>query len=61
MDEPRFQENHRGNVLTPKYSDVGTGIVQAPNGSYYITQDFVATPSRPHTSENGLGAVNQTR
>jgi len=61
MDEPRFQKNHRANVLNTKYTDVGIGIVQAPNGSYYITQDFIATPTRPHTSGNGLGAVNQTR
>jgi uncharacterized protein YkwD len=61
MNEPRFQENHRANVLNAKYTDVGIGIVQAPNGSYYITQDFIATPTRPHTSGNGLGAVNQTR
>ena len=44
MDEPRFQKNHRGNILNPAYTDVGIGIVQAPNGDLYITQDFVATP-----------------
>ena len=43
MNEPRFQQNHRGNILNPKYTDVGIGIVQAPNGDLYITQDFVAT------------------
>ncbi|HXH48445.1 MAG TPA: CAP domain-containing protein [Terriglobia bacterium] len=42
MDEPRFQQNHRGNILNPEYTDVGIGIVQAPNGDLYITQDFVA-------------------
>lgn len=46
MDEPRFQSNHRGNILDPKYTDVGIGIVQAPNGDLYITQDFAAIPSR---------------
>ena len=43
MNEPRFQQNHRGNILNPEYTDVGIGIVQAPNGDLYITQDFVAT------------------
>jgi uncharacterized protein YkwD/photosystem II stability/assembly factor-like uncharacterized protein len=42
MDEPRFQKNHRGNILNPEYTEVGIGIVQAPNGDLYITQDFVA-------------------
>jgi len=42
MDEPRFQNNHRGNILDPKYTDVGIGIVQAPDGNLYITQDFAA-------------------
>ncbi|MEJ2007051.1 MAG: CAP domain-containing protein [Acidobacteriota bacterium] len=46
MDEPRFQENHRGNILNPVYTDVGIGIVQAPNGDLYITQDFAAIPHR---------------
>lgn len=47
MDEPRFQNNHRGNILDPKYTDVGLGIVQAPDGNLYITQDFAAiTPER---------------
>jgi uncharacterized protein YkwD len=44
MDEPRFQKNHRGNILDPTYTDVGIGIVQAPNGNLYITQDFAAIP-----------------
>jgi uncharacterized protein YkwD len=42
MGEPRFQKNHRGNILDPIYTDVGIGIVQAPNGDLYITQDFAA-------------------
>jgi uncharacterized protein YkwD len=44
MDEPRFQKNHRGNILNPEYTDVGIGIVQAANGDLYITQDFAAIP-----------------
>jgi uncharacterized protein YkwD len=43
MNEPRSQRNHRANILNPGYTDVGIGIVQGPNGSLYITQDFVAT------------------
>ncbi len=44
MNEPRFQSNHRSNILNANYTDVGIGIVQGPNGSLYITQDFVAIP-----------------
>ena len=44
MDEPRFQQNHRGNILNPAYTDIGIGIAQAPNGDLYITQDFAAIP-----------------
>jgi uncharacterized protein YkwD len=44
MDEPPFQHNHRGNILNAKYTDVGIGIVQGPDGNLYITQDFIATP-----------------
>jgi uncharacterized protein YkwD len=44
MNEPRFDHNHRGNILNANYTDVGIGIVQGQNGSLYITQDFVAIP-----------------
>lgn len=44
MNEPRFQHNHRANILNANYTDVGIGIVQGANGSIYITQDFVALP-----------------
>jgi uncharacterized protein YkwD len=40
MNEPRFTKNHRANILDPDFTEVGIGIVQAPNGSLYITQDF---------------------
>lgn len=40
MNEPRFAKNHRGNILDPGFTDVGIGIVQAPDGKIYITQDF---------------------
>ena len=44
MNEPRFQSNHRGNILNASYTDVGIGVVQGPDGSLYITQDFIASP-----------------
>ncbi|HEV2247680.1 MAG TPA: CAP domain-containing protein [Terriglobia bacterium] len=51
MDEPRFQNNHRGNILDPTYTDVGIGIVLAPDGNLYITQDFAAiSPERAASS-----------
>ncbi len=53
MNEPRFQKNHRANILNEKYTDVGIGIVQGPNGSLYITQDFLAVPPN-------LGGVSST-
>jgi len=45
MNEPRFRQNHRGNTLNPKYTEVGVGIVQGPDGRYYITQDFLTSPT----------------
>jgi len=44
MNEPRFEHNHRANILNNSYTDVGIGIVQGPDGSLYITQDFVEAP-----------------
>jgi uncharacterized protein YkwD len=40
MNEPKFQRNHRANILNPSYTHVGVGIVKAPDGSLYITQEF---------------------
>ncbi len=40
MNEPKFQHNHRWNILNLKYTHVGVGVVQAPDGSLYITQEF---------------------
>ena len=42
MNEPRFQHNHRANILNAHYTDVGIGIVKAADGSLYITQEFAA-------------------
>ena len=55
MNEPRFQNNHRANILNANYTDVGIGIVQGPNGSFYITQDFLAIPA------NGGGVTSAPR
>jgi uncharacterized protein YkwD len=54
MFEPRFQQNHRGNILNPIYTEVGIGIAQGPDGSLYITQDFVSIPANSPSSASGL-------
>jgi uncharacterized protein YkwD len=41
MNEPKFERNHRGNILNPNYTHVGIGIARGPDGSLYITQEFV--------------------
>jgi uncharacterized protein YkwD len=46
MNEPRFAKNHRANILSTTYTDVGIGIVQGPDGRVYVTQDFYTAPSR---------------
>jgi uncharacterized protein YkwD len=40
MNEPKFQQNHRWNILNVKYTHVGVGVAQAQDGSLYITQEF---------------------
>ena len=40
MNEPKFEHNHRWNILNAKYTHVGVGIVRAADGSLYITQEF---------------------
>ena len=59
MNELPFQKNHRANILNAKYADVGIGIVQGPNGSLYVTQDFVAIPASSRASGSGLGRREQ--
>lgn len=44
MNEPRFIKNHRANILSHDFTDVGIGIVTGPDGRLYITQDFYAAP-----------------
>jgi uncharacterized protein YkwD len=44
MNEPSGQQNHRSNILSAKFTDVGVGIVVGPKGDLYITQEFM-TPA----------------
>lgn len=44
MNEPKFQPNHRGNILDTNYNRVGIGIAVGPDGSLYITQEFAEIP-----------------
>jgi uncharacterized protein YkwD len=43
MDEPKFQRNHRWNILNPEYTRAGVGIAKGPDGMLYITEDFAQT------------------
>jgi len=61
MHEPRFQDNHRANILNPRYSEVGVGIVQGPDGMYHITQEFVAPPRDRQTGERSPMAPSPLR
>jgi len=56
MREPRFEPNHRANILNLTYTDVGVGIAQAPDGRYYITQDFLTSPPGLGSSPEGSSA-----
>jgi uncharacterized protein YkwD len=40
MDEPKFERNHRWNILSPDYTRVGVGIAKGSDGMLYITEDF---------------------
>jgi uncharacterized protein YkwD len=40
MNEPKFQPNHRGNILNPDYTHVGVGVAKGANGMLYVTQEF---------------------
>jgi uncharacterized protein YkwD len=40
MNEPKFQPNHRANILNPDYTHVGVGVVRGADGMFYITQEF---------------------
>jgi len=38
---------HRANILDPGYSAVGIGVVQAADGRYFVTQDFIRPAGAP--------------
>lgn len=40
MNEPKFANNHRGNILNPRYNSIGVGIVRGADGMVYVTQEF---------------------
>jgi uncharacterized protein YkwD len=61
MNEPRFQHNHRSNILSANYTDVGIGIVQGADGSLYITQDFVGTPANSGRAASAPRATYKPR
>jgi uncharacterized protein YkwD len=44
MSEPKFQQNHRANILNANYTQVGIGIARGPDGTLYITQEFIQAP-----------------
>jgi len=41
MSEAKFQENHRGNIVNKTFTSVGIGIAVGPDGTLYITEEFV--------------------
>lgn len=40
MNEPKFANNHRGNILNPRYNYIGVGIFRGADGMVYVTQEF---------------------
>lgn len=47
MNQPRRLTNHRANILNPVWTHVGIGVAYAPEGQIIVTQNFVATLTRP--------------
>ncbi len=47
MNQPRRVSNHRGNILNPVWSHVGIGVAYAPEGQLIVTQNFIATLTKP--------------
>lgn len=47
MNQPRRMTNHRGNILNPVWTHVGVGVAYAPEGQLIVTQNFVATLTKP--------------
>jgi uncharacterized protein YkwD len=44
MDEPKFEHNHRSNILDKGFTHVGVGIVKGPDGLLYVTEEFARLP-----------------
>ena len=41
MNEPRDARNHRSNILSPRFTEVGVGIAAGRGGQLFITQEFM--------------------
>jgi uncharacterized protein YkwD len=41
MNEPHRGQNHRANILDPRFTEVGVGIVAGAGGQLFITQEFM--------------------
>lgn len=41
---------HRANILDPRFSVVGFGVVRAPDGRFFVTQDFIQPAGAPRTA-----------
>ncbi len=47
MNQPRRLTNHRGNILNPVWTHVGIGVAYAPEGQIIVTENFIATLTKP--------------
>lgn len=47
MNQPRRLTNHRSNILNPVWTHVGIGVAYAPEGQLIVTQNFIATLTKP--------------
>jgi len=47
MNQPRRLTNHRANILNPVWTHVGIGVAYAPEGQLIVTQNFLATLTKP--------------
>jgi uncharacterized protein YkwD len=41
MNEAKFRDNHRGNIVNKTFTSVGIGIAVGQDGTTYITEEFV--------------------
>jgi uncharacterized protein YkwD len=44
MNQPRSMTNHRGNILNPVWTHIGSGIAYNEDGSLVATQNFISAP-----------------